>query len=137
GMPFTARHFVMAALIVLMVRPGGRASAGENVDGDGDPLPEGAIARLGTKRLRAIRDAVFAPDGKTLVTTGSSSISLCDVRTGKLVRRFRYSENGWGVVAVSPDGRLIVSGGPENSVCLWDMATGKEVRRLEGPKAGV
>src|SRR5262249_45682719 len=38
----------------------------KKVDRNGDPLPDGAILRLGTDRLRGVaRGAIFAPDGRT------------------------------------------------------------------------
>jgi WD40 repeat protein len=37
----------------------------------------------------------------------------------------------------SPDGKQVMSYGPDGTVRLWDVGTGKEVRRFEGPKAGV
>jgi WD40 repeat protein/regulation of enolase protein 1 (concanavalin A-like superfamily) len=40
-------------------------------------------------------------------------------------------------IAVSPDGRQILSGGSDTTVRLWDVASGKEVRRFEGPTASV
>src|SRR3954471_23127820 len=38
--------------------------------------------------------------------------------------------NGVNSLAVSPDGRLVATGGSEPPVVLWDLATGREVRRL-------
>jgi WD40 repeat protein len=35
-------------------------------------------------------------------------------------------------VALSPDGRLALTGSDDNTARLWDLATGKEIRRLEG-----
>ncbi|MCS7161473.1 MAG: WD40 repeat domain-containing protein, partial [Gemmatales bacterium] len=35
-------------------------------------------------------------------------------------------------VAVTPDGKYVVSGSRDNTVRLWDLASGKEVRRFTG-----
>jgi WD40 repeat protein/uncharacterized caspase-like protein len=40
-------------------------------------------------------------------------------------------------VAFSPDGRTIVSGGLDNAVKLWNVATGRELRTLTGHKESV
>src|SRR5262249_19109265 len=64
----------------------------------GDPLPPGAIARLGTVRLRQggqVECMAFAPDGKTLLTGGGAETAvLWDVKTGKEVRRFTGKTEG-------------------------------------------
>src|SRR6476620_7270393 len=56
------------------------------VDQFGDPLPEGAIVRLGTTRLRngqGVEGVAFSPDSKTLVSCGwDNSIRFWDVATG-------------------------------------------------------
>ncbi len=40
-------------------------------------------------------------------------------------------------LAISPDGRLVVSASDDCSLILWDIATGRELRRLEGHKGSV
>jgi len=43
------------------------------LDNYGDPLPEGAVARFGTVRLRNCGSPVFSPDGKYLVTSAGDA----------------------------------------------------------------
>src|SRR5262245_16449871 len=60
----------------------------------GDPLPEGARARMGTIRFRqggSLTNVAIAPDGKTLATAGSeNSVPIWDAATGKIVQQL-----GW------------------------------------------
>ena len=54
-----------------------------------DPLPGGAVARLGSVRLRhaGLSDFVFLPDGKTVLSAGSDRVlRFWDTATGRLVR---------------------------------------------------
>lgn len=102
----------------------------------GDPLPAGAVARLGTMRLRhgdAIQFVSFAPDGKTIISTGDDGTRVWDAATGRQLRRF-----GQRVfrpsVALSADGRRLALtardsrvGGP---IELWDVQTGKLLHQL-------
>jgi RNA polymerase sigma factor (sigma-70 family) len=73
----------------------------------GDSLPEGAVARLGTVRWRrngGYACLAFSPDGKTLVT-GGSSLQVWDLATGKQLRHSdarmarRFAASLWPVVA--------------------------------------
>jgi WD40 repeat protein/tRNA A-37 threonylcarbamoyl transferase component Bud32 len=64
-----------------------------------------------------------------------------DKQTIGELRRFEGHTDGVYSVALSPDGKLALSGAAlsdsDPSVRLWDVASGKEVRRLAGHTAGV
>jgi RNA polymerase sigma factor (sigma-70 family) len=105
----------------------------------GDPLPTGALARLGTIRFRhggSIICGAFSPSGKILATAGhDKAIALWDVATGKERLRLTGHETGVESVAFSADGKWLASGGggpygKGGEACMirvWDLATGKQV----------
>ena len=75
----------------------------------GDPLPPGAVARLGTMRLRYAACMAFSPDGKIVATAQHHAVHLWDAATGKHLRRLSApSSSGWAfTVAFSPDGQKV------------------------------
>jgi RNA polymerase sigma factor (sigma-70 family) len=111
-----------------------------HVDLHGDPLPEGALARLGTRRFRQGGLMALSPDGRTVVACGDQAIQFWDAATGKLLRSV---EGGGRVACYSPDGRLVAAADvvfdPNNpreqigQLHVWDAATGKRLARLELP----
>src|SRR5262249_11661915 len=46
--------------------------------------------------------------------------------------RFRGSEFGFSSVALSPDGKLLAVASRRGPVVFWDLATGRELRRILG-----
>jgi RNA polymerase sigma factor (sigma-70 family) len=110
--------------------------AGPPRDLFGDPLPAGALARLGTVRFRQgnfVYGLLLSPDGKTVVSYGGNqAITFWDAATGREVRRF---PKGARVAAFTPDGRTLISFG-DYEARFWDAATGKVLRSKEVGRAG-
>src|SRR5262245_42816634 len=104
----------------------------QGVDAFGDPLPRGAILRLGTTRFRSLGPtyaAALSPDGKLAVTASDDHLFFWDTATGKELRR-SHNPGAGGVFSLSftPDGKRLCAGSTGGPVTLWDAATGKLLR---------
>src|SRR5205823_3199593 len=78
----------------------------------GDPLPEGALARLGSLRLRhaGLSDFMLPEDGKTILSAGGSIARSWDLATGRLVREARLQGSAAEGLqgSLAPDGKMLV-----------------------------
>jgi RNA polymerase sigma factor (sigma-70 family) len=116
-------------------QPKQEAAKTVRTDRYGDPLPPGAIARMGTVRFRTWATSVaFLPGDKMLATVAQEVVSFWDVATGKETRR-RSVDMRWGsAYALSDDGKLLAVGAipNDNTIHLWEVDTGKHLREFRG-----
>jgi RNA polymerase sigma factor (sigma-70 family) len=106
----------------------------------GDPLPEQAVVRLGTSRLRTSRYQRFAPNGRRIVLDrADGGLQLFEVPTGKPLAVIRGTdvpgrkEIIGGTLAFTPDGKYLAAVCWEGRCGIWETATGRLVRWFESP----
>ncbi len=99
-----------------------------------------------------VSSASLSADGKWLATGSGGSIlleinhaedkvsphhspncaTLWNVETGRIVRTFPSDTGAINAVALSADGKWLVTAGDDNTPRLWDVLTGKPVREFKG-----
>jgi RNA polymerase sigma factor (sigma-70 family) len=111
------------------------------VDLDGDPLPDGAVARLGTNRFNHAENVYrvnYTPDGKSIISYGVDDLArVWDATTGRLLRSIgERGSRGSRLFALSPDGKRIMSAdrSADGVFRLWDFETGRELHRTPIPE---
>jgi WD40 repeat protein len=107
----------------------------------GDPLPEGAVARLGSIRFHhegGLIAAAFSPDRQMLVVAGFKnahikqaglSVRFWDTATGKELSRLTIEDQELTGLAFAPDAKTVFVG-RYYSVEQYDRQSGKLLRRF-------
>lgn len=127
--------WMLCASLALSVSPATPAATPESraprTDAYGDPLPAGAVARLGTSRWRTdipFSQLAFSADGTIVAGNNGAEIVLWQFPSGKLIRRYPgpgiTSRNE--LMTFSPDKRFLIirtdlGGVPQR----FDLATGE------------
>ena len=106
----------------------------------GDPLPPGAIARMGSLRWRLPPGGglTFTPDGKALAAQeDDGTIHLWDMNDGRELRPLKVDglKLSW-VFRFAPDGKVIAAKA-DDTVVLLDAASGRELRRMTAPDMNI
>ncbi len=116
------------------------AQAGTRADPYGDPLPAGALAHLGTARLRhtGLSSFVLLPDGQTVLTAGTDRmLRYWNLATGTptKVTQLQGKVGPGFLVTLSPDAKTLVARlGQRPLLQFWEVASGKELKTLPAPK---
>ena len=134
-------HLAIGLLLSVGLLPGRAADVKDHA---GDPLPKGALARLGTERMRLLDTngaPALAPDGKSILLMRSGKITRLDVTTGLPLETLPTTTVG--AIAphvISADGRRGVAI-TYDSVAVVEIATGKILcdikRRVFSPEGMV
>jgi RNA polymerase sigma factor (sigma-70 family) len=121
------------------------AKVNSKMDELGDPLPEGAVARLGSLRFNhgdGLSNIRFSSDGKTVFSFGGGICRLWEAATGKQLGQSAWGQPHWeDDVVVQPDGKTLIAVGQEtfgDTLRVWDIAQGKEIStaRLQVKRGG-
>jgi WD40 repeat protein len=108
-----------------------------------EPLPAGAVARLGSGRLRyigSIFSIEFSPDGKVLVSAGSANrVCIWDAATGRRRKVLSGLRAPVAAVTFRPDGTAVATRAAwdQKAIRLWDANTWTERLSTDGGMAAL
>lgn len=97
--------------------------AGAAEDRYGDPLPEGALQRLGTLALRypdGIGDLCYLPDGRGAIAVGAK-VELWDLGAGRIERVDEPTPASIRSIEPSADGTTLLVADAAGEVRVWDL----------------
>jgi len=123
-------HRLWYSFALLLLSPVLAALAADK-DQYGDPLPDGAKARMGTARLRQLSysSPILTPDGKSLYAQTNSGIARLDPASGA-VQGQAPAQLFSPPTIISADGKRAVYVS-YNSVTVSDIDTGKSFTKVE------
>ena len=94
-------------------------------------LPEGAKARLGSGRTTG--PITFSPDGTRLAVSSTIGIWIYDAKTYQALDLLTGKHKGnVSSIAFSPDSTKLASTSWDDTIRLWDAATGEPLNTVSG-----
>ncbi len=111
---------------------------------DGQTLASGSVDDCTTRiwNLNKVREIgllieselcamTLSPDGQTLACASVSNLKVWNLRTKYQTHTLEGHLGEINCVAISPDGKTLVSGSEDYTIKVWDLATGEEIYTLE------
>jgi WD40 repeat protein len=132
---------------IVTIHKGQRKVVSVRLEPTGPARPDQRISTL-VGHTGPVWSVAFTPNGRKIVSTSlDGTARVWDLATGREIARFAGGEQCTYDAAISPDGARVLSGGgspgtkePDAgkwSLCLWELETGSELKRLDGESDGI
>lgn len=119
----------------IAVSPRGDRLATGNVDDSIIIWDLKTLAQIITLKTGGATTWLFSPDGETLITNEGHP-TFWNIASGKKIASLANGDNA-STFTVSSDGRFLATGGADQTVTIWDMATYRPLERFIGHRSEV
>jgi WD40 repeat protein len=128
GVPLAVTRQDVPLLPTLRVRTWDLTSRQE-LTRHGDVPPEQAASAWSldgaTLSVRTGRREATSPDGRLLARADDARVELTEAATGTILRVLKDHDKEVTCLAFAPDGRTLATGGEDDTLRLWNVATGR------------
>jgi len=119
---------VIVLLLVVLMEQSPTLGEEEKLDSLGDRLPQGAVQRLGTLRMKfGCAGLAYLPDGSGVMLRGGY-VEIWDLAKGERRSQTKVSAAPLTSVDVRSDRKVLLLGDRTGKVREWDVAAHKELR---------
>ena len=99
-------------------------------------VKRGNFIRVMAKQESRVESLSVSPDGTKVVTGcgyGPKINNVFSIPSGDRLISFKEHKNLVGATAISPDGRIVATGGGDDrEICLWDLDTARVIKKMVG-----
>jgi len=125
------RRLALPLGLLAVLSVAGQDQPPPRLDAHGDPLPPGAVFRLGTTRFRhgGLPTGVAWLDNATLLSGGGDGVlRVWEVPSGRQLREIPDATVGYGPLVT--DGKVILSVARDYQFAAWDARSGQLLRKF-------
>ena len=103
-------------------------------------LQSGRLLRSLEGHTDKVRTLAVTPDCRQVIAETERTLKVWDFQSGHLLHSLEGGRT-YGIytftVAITPDGKQVISGSGDNNIKIWDLQSGHLLRSLEGHKNGM
>jgi WD40 repeat protein len=78
-----------------------------------------------------VRAIVYSPDGTQIAVNDENNVILWDAKTKEQIAVLEGHTDSVSLLAYSPDGTVLASGGWDQTILVWDVSSGQELYTIE------
>ncbi|MEA5576433.1 serine/threonine-protein kinase [Anabaena sp. UHCC 0451] len=131
---FGYRHFhqIQTAISSRLSPPQNNTANSDDVINEASQksLDKIALVKTISEPNKSVASVAITPESQTIISSGNRVIKLWNIATGQEITTLTGHTQNVNVVAVSADGKILVSGSDDYTIKVWNLSTRKLIYTL-------